>query len=110
MRSFHILFILFFTFFISAVSAQELPDNIISADCYGNINPTEWSITEAWRSSQGVCTLVTPVIGDLDGDGIPEIVTAGFSYDDYLTEIFIFNGADRDAVKNYLSGVSGCSI
>ncbi len=98
----------FFAFCITAYS-QVIPDNIISADCYGNVSPSAWSVNEAWRSTQEVCALITPVVGDLDGDGIPEIVAAGprVGNTKYFNKLYIFKGENRNSVKTINTGNVG---
>ena len=50
------------------------PDNVDSADCVFFSEGTEWGIQTAWQSENIVSVLNTPLVGDLDGGGVPEIV------------------------------------
>ena len=53
----------------------ECPDNIDTSECFGQVSGFTWAIKEAWRSTQDSVDLyASPLVGDLDGDGIPEIV------------------------------------
>ena len=61
-----------------------------SGDC--QIAPqvvTGYNLVEKWRSTVNVETRGTPIVGDLDGDGIPEVVT--HFHDD--NTVYILNGA-----------------
>jgi hypothetical protein len=79
------------------INVMELPDNVSDADCYVEPTPMEWGIEEAWRSDQtNVSTYVTPVVGDVDGDGIPEIFAAKFVNYDTFKDIYVFKGNDRN--------------
>jgi hypothetical protein len=74
------------------------PDNISNATCFTTPPQTTWSITES--SNLGVVSTYSPsYVGDLDGDGLPEIVTIGNHdksdnligiTDHYSTEIAVF--------------------
>lgn len=61
--------------------AQSLPDNIDSADCVFFPEGTEWVIgTPVISQNANAVILTTPMVGDIDDDGVPEIVvTSGGS-------------------------------
>ena len=59
---------------VLSVITTFLPDNVDSANCVFFPEGTEWGIQTAWQSENIVSVLNTPLVGDLDGDGIPEIV------------------------------------
>ena len=59
---------------VMSVITTFLPDNVDSANCVFFPDGTEWGIQTAWQSENIVSVLNTPLVGDLDGDGIPEIV------------------------------------
>ena len=51
-----------------------LPDNILEGDCNAPLQGFEWGIREEWSSGSGIYCRINPLVGDLDDDGIPEIV------------------------------------
>ncbi len=75
------------------VSGQSsLPDNMVEADCSTEVESMTWGVENAWSSSAIVSNLNIPLVGDLDGDGHPEIVCfslAGQSH--YVNDGYIGN-------------------
>jgi hypothetical protein len=73
------------------------PDNVIETDCAGRPPVTQWGIREDWRSMQSdVDTYVSPVCGDTDGDGIPEIFVAKSLVWGSFQGIYRYNGNNRN--------------
>ncbi len=52
----------------------NLPDNMVEADCAADAESMTWGVVNAWSSSTIVSNLNTPLVGDLDGDGHPDIL------------------------------------
>ena len=52
----------------------SFPDNILESECNSPIQGFEWGIREDWSSSDNIYCRINPLVGDLDDDGIPEIV------------------------------------
>ena len=52
----------------------ETPDNILESDCNAPLEGFEWGIREDWSSGDNIYCRINPLVGDLDDDGIPEIV------------------------------------
>ena len=58
------------------INVIEKPDNIIDADCVADPQPSPWSIKEIYSSaSANHHSHAIPLVGDINGDGIPEIIT-----------------------------------
>ena len=82
-----------------------LPDNMVEADCTTDVESTTWGVVNAWSSSTIVSNLNTPLVGDLDGDGHPDILCfslAGQSHymnDGYLgnvgSELLVYDGVTQ---------------
>ena len=52
----------------------ELPDNILDDNCNTPLQGFEWGIKEDWSTGDNIYCRINPLVGDLDDDGIPEIV------------------------------------
>ena len=50
------------------------PDNVSLDPCSFPVESSIWSIALDTMLNDTICTLITPLVGDLDGDGIAEIV------------------------------------
>ncbi|GHV49593.1 hypothetical protein FACS1894181_08930 [Bacteroidia bacterium] len=73
-------------------------DNIIDADCFTTPPEGVWSIRQLYRSTELVFEMSVPLVGDIDNDGVVEIVAAGKSLaNDTFTadSIKVFNGATQ---------------
>ena len=51
-----------------------LPDNILDSDCNAPLEGFGWGIREDWSSGDNIYCRINPLVGDLDDDGIPEIM------------------------------------
>ena len=51
-----------------------LPDNILDDECNTPLQGFEWGIREDWSTGENIYCRINPLVGDLDDDGIPEIV------------------------------------
>ena len=83
---------------ISVTHTPDQPDNIEPVNCSAQPLGSLWTIQSQW-SSDGliVSNLVTPLVGDLDGDGKPEIVCFGVTGQNTSTpnrvrELLVFDG------------------
>ena len=69
-----------------------LPDNMVEADCAADVESMTWGVVNAWSSPTIVSNLNTPLVGDLDYDGHPDILCfslAGQSH--YVNDGYIGN-------------------
>jgi len=55
----------------------QLPDNIVESSCYTSPPAFDWGIESVWASATIVSNMIIPLVGDLNDDGIPEIVCFG---------------------------------
>ena len=66
--------------FLMQVSGQsDLPDNMVEADCTTDAESMTWGVVNSWSSSTIVSNLNIPLVGDLDGDGHPEVLCFSLS-------------------------------
>jgi hypothetical protein len=83
------------------VKVYPKPDNVGEADCFVDIPEIDWGIEQAFTSNtskQKMTAYTTPLVGDLDGDSIPEILVYNFrSGTDPRTvdSVYVFWGHDR---------------
>jgi gliding motility-associated-like protein len=75
-------------------AGQDYPDNVDSASCTTASTGFVWGIEQDWASSEMVSPLVIPLVGDINGDHVPEIIC--FVPD----EEYIFYGATQVVVYN----------
>ena len=84
------------------ITVMECPGSINTPDCWGEPESFEWSIKQDFISKEtNISTYVSPMVADLDGDGIPEILVARFNRDNWnifdriYDGIYIYWGHDR---------------
>ena len=67
--------------FAWAVSYAQvvLPDNMVEADCTTEVESMDWGVVNSWSSGTIVSNLNIPLVGDLDGDGHPEVLCFSLS-------------------------------
>ena len=74
----------------------SLPDNIIETDCNRPLDGNAWDIQLLYSSSsQEVASYSPIVVGDIDGNGVTDIVVAKYNGNNYRSrEINVYNGRD----------------
>ena len=95
-------------FSLLRASAQtNLPDNMEEADCITEVQVMTWGVVSAWSSSTIVSNFNTPLIGDLDGDGHPEILCFAISGESTLqnqgrinNQMLVFDGVTKQLEAN----------
>lgn len=117
----HFRFVFFVTFGLLffdnhgffAQNNSDVPDNVLTANCVFYPEAIQWGIETDWSSVDPVSPLVIPLVGDINGDGIPEIVCFAPD-DDYsyygVTKILIFSTLTHEVIHeitmpNYVSGI-----
>ncbi|MDR1746413.1 MAG: DUF11 domain-containing protein, partial [Tannerella sp.] len=58
------------------ITVNEKPDNIVDSTCFTTPPAMNWSISASYSNEHNLSPYQSPIVGDLDGDGIPEILTA----------------------------------
>ena len=86
---------------------NNLPDNMEEADCITEVQAMTWGVVSAWSSSTIVSNFNTPLIGDLDGDGHPEILCFAISGESTLqnqgrinNQMLVFDGVTKQLEAN----------
>jgi hypothetical protein len=96
------------------ILVYDKPDNIVEQeDCYMPTEPFEFKIKQQWENQKAGNQYTGTLVGDLDGDGLPEIVayTNSTAYSS-VPSITIYNGQDgtpKDTVflSSSANGTSG---
>ena len=89
------------------ITVTPLPDNIVEADCTVPADSNSFEMQELFHTAYDeVVSLSTPMVADVDGDGLPEIVACRYynstnnNYNLYFSNgIVIYNG--QTGVKKY---------
>lgn len=91
----YILFVLFFTISLlidiqafgqgqDVPEPNYLPDNIYSADCIITPSGNNWNVKIGWSSANIMSNHCIPLVGDLNGDKVPEIVCCTKNGDSHI--------------------------
>tara|TARA_B100000683_G_scaffold277914_1_gene340599 strand:+ start:756 stop:7997 length:7242 start_codon:yes stop_codon:yes gene_type:complete len=78
----------------TSVCASHYTNGVIP-DCPDTPDVALFSMKQQWTSTAGEA-YITPVVGDMDGDGIPEIVTVNYGNG----RIYVLNGQDGSTITN----------
>lgn len=75
-----------------------LPDNMVEADCTDDVQQQPWD-AHVLMSADDIHCYYVPLVGDIDGDGIVEIVTGkAVTNDHYTTQVGIYRGTDLQQI------------
>ena len=98
-----LLVMLFAMTTINAWAQGSLPDNIQNTDCTYTPAAFEWGIMEKWSSSVNVSTLLIPMVGDINGDFIPEIVCFAPLGSDYYNAntVMVFDSQTHEVIHTF---------
>ena len=93
-----------FTFSDTAVvyiKVNPVPDNIVEAYCSGEVSAYDWGIEKKYVSNDQYCAYFSPLIGDVTGDSIVNIIVARpLGTDQYNSnEFHVLKGDDYSFVK-----------
>ena len=85
--------------FLMQVSGQSsLPDNMVEADCSTEAEGQPWD-AHVLYSANDIHNYYVPLVGDIDGDGVVEIVAGkSTSNDHYTTQVGIYCGTNLQQI------------
>ncbi|MBO7647732.1 MAG: hypothetical protein J6S48_00070, partial [Bacteroidales bacterium] len=84
---------------LGGLSAQvQYPDNIVPADCSTDAMQQPWD-AHVLHSVDNIHCYYVPIVGDIDGDGIVEIVAGkAVTNDHYTNQVGIYRGTDLQQI------------
>ncbi len=102
-KTFAFLFFAFLGMTTLFAQSPQLPDNIQTVHCEFFPEASQWGIVEDWSSTADVSTLVIPMVGDIDGNGIPEIVCFAPSGSDFynVNTVLVFNSLTHEVIHTF---------
>lgn len=85
------------------VVVQPFPDNLSNVYCPGRSRRLQWGIRQKWSAAHEVFNQVSPLVGDLDGDGVPEIVCVDHDSCTWVNpnickQLVVFKGNTRELI------------
>ena len=102
-KTFAFLFFAFLGMTMLFAQNPQLPDNIQTVHCEFFPEASQWGIVEDWSSTADVSTLVIPMVGDIDSNGIPEIVCFAPSGSDFynVNTVLVFNSLTHEVIHTF---------
>ena len=83
---------------IQIENGNSLPDNMVTADCTTDAVEQPWD-AQVLSSVNDIHCYYVPIVGDIDGDGIVEIVAGkALTNDHYTTQVGIYRGVDLQQI------------
>ncbi|MBQ6155123.1 MAG: VCBS repeat-containing protein [Bacteroidales bacterium] len=83
---------------LNALAQSSLPDNMVVTDCSSNVQQQPWD-AQVLHSANDIHCYYVPIVGDIDGDGIVEIVVGKtVTNDHYTTQVGIYRGTDLQQI------------
>ena len=98
------LFVLFLLV-VSPIWGQIVfPDNVIETDCNRLLEGSPWDILLLYSSTDGDVASYSPiVVGDIDGNGVTDIVVAKYNGNNYRSrEINVYSGRDLSLQHSFI--------
>ena len=85
-------------FCMSGNAQTNLPDNMVEADCTTDAVEQPWD-AQVLHSVNDIHCYYVPIVGDIDGDGIVEIVAGkALTNDHFTTQLGIYRGTDLQQI------------
>ena len=76
----------------------DLPDNMVEANCSTDAQQQPWD-AQVLHSLNDIHCYYVPLVGDIDGDGIEEVVVGkAVTNDHYTTQVGIYRGTDLQQI------------
>ena len=88
------LMIWLFCVWAVAEAQVTLPDNIVEADCVAEPLEQQWGIVEGSSSPSLSHMYAQPFIGDIDNDGLTDLVTVGYNDAPWRSSSIVIYGHD----------------
>gem|GEM_PF-1937856 len=89
--------------FVLKRTPPTFPDNVTQIDCYTSVEASEWSIRMSEILPDRIDWIVTPLVGDLDNDGLPEIVVVRTDWKNNGAGVHIYKGGDFSQVNRSIN-------
>ena len=81
-------------FCVQLTAQTNLPDNMVEADCTTDAVEQPWD-AQVLHSVNDIHCYYVPIVGDIDGDGVVEIVAGkAVTNDHYTTQVGVYRGTD----------------
>ena len=83
---------------MNAMAQSALPDNMVTTDCSSDVQQQPWD-AQVLHSANDIHCYYVPLVGDIDGDGIMEIVACKtVTNDHYTKQLGIYRGTDLQQI------------
>ena len=79
---------------VRLTAQTNLPDNIVEADCVAEPLEQQWGIVEGSSSPSLSHMYAQPFIGDIDNDGLTDLVTVGYNDAPWRSSSIVIYGHD----------------
>jgi uncharacterized repeat protein (TIGR01451 family) len=93
---------------VVTVQAHNYPDNVSKVDCYVDPTADQWTIT-LYKEYDTVATIQSPLVGDLDGDGYPDIFLKAVKGANTYQDFIILKGPDFDMPVKHSTNILSVS-
>jgi hypothetical protein len=92
------------------VSVMPYPDNITNANCTVTPEPVEWGIAATYSNEHNLSAYQSVMVGDIDGDGVVELVAAINGTPDKSSGLAIYKGNDIQAAPKIIININNIHL